>query len=257
MDYSNILKNDEHAAWWQANEAAWTRARQLLTYAHTALLVSPPGTGKTRLAATYNLASRPVYSTTLGTFATRADLFGMPDLHHAGAWQDGPVVLGMRNGGRVVLNEVNRPETDAVAAILQACDMADAAQTGRPDATITLLNGQAVTAQPGLQVVATSNGGLDTLDPALADRMAGCTVELPGPAPEAMGYLLSRDERVGAAALRNVAETEYQGDRLVPLRSWLMLVQCYLPNLDLPTACDLAFGTRGPDIYAALQLGVA
>jgi len=244
-----LMESDTLGAYVERLEESWALAVAMLEHAPSGLLVSAPGTGKTRLAG--QGMGKAVHSVTLGTYATRADLIGLPDLHKAGGFVPGPALLAMRDGARLVVNEINRPETDAVATFLQLCDMADATATGRPDCFFSLSNGERAFPASGFQVIGTSNAPLEALDPALADRLQGATVILPGPHPDAYDAL---GDAACMVAVKNHAACWDDPERRVSMRSWLAYARYLNRGLDAQQAAKLAFGARAEELLDAMTL---
>jgi len=205
------------------------------------LLHGPPGVGKTYAGYRKGRVAEGVYSLTLTDETPAAELRGMWVPRKDGfVWQDGPVVTAMREGARVVINEIGAASPDVLSFLLACCE-------SRESARITLPNGEHLVPAPGFHLVATSNEPPTSLPLALQDRF-DCTIEVNAPHPEALAKL---DERLRHAALQTFA---LEPERAVSLRAWLKL-QELLEAMELRTACLVVFGgERGRKIHEALTM---
>jgi hypothetical protein len=169
------------------------------------LLYGPPGTGKSYAAQG---GAADVFNVTLTPETPAAELRG--HYHPRGGefvWQDGPVVMALRRGARIVLNEIDHAGGDTLSFLLAALDNPESCR-------ITLPSGETVRPAPGFHCVATMNGRPEDLLPALRDRFAAA-VEITDVHPSAI-EALSDDLRNAARGTVNAGES----DR-VTLRSWL------------------------------------
>ena len=208
------------------------------------LLSGPPGTGKTYAALTLGLRpDHKVYRVQITdeTPAAEARGFYVP---RGGkfVWQDGPGLLAMRAGGRLILDEIGRASGDFMSFALALLD--DPASC-----RITLPSGETVSPAPGYSVVCTSNDPPEALPEALRDRLV-VRVEIPEPNPAAFAHL--------PADIRAVAENlarSGQDDRRISLRAWLEFAR--LRSVIAPDIAAMAvFGPEsGPELLAAIKIG--
>ena len=205
------------------------------------LLHGPPGVGKTYAGYKKGRISRGVYSITLTDETPAAELRGMWVPQKDGyVWQDGPVVSAMREGARVVVNEIGQASPDVLAFFLACCE-------SRESARLTLPTGEHLVPAEGFNLVATSNEAPASLPLALRDRF-DCTIEIDAPHPEALALL---SEPLREAALRTFA---LEPERAVSIRSWLKLEELS-GVMDLSLACLAVFGSeRGRKIHEALTM---
>lgn len=204
-------------------------------------LHGPPGTGKTRAAYHQGRIAAGLYAVTLTQELPASELRGtyLPRGHEL-VWHDGPVVRAMREGARLVLNELSHASDDAMAFLFPVLENADTAR-------ITLPTGETVVAGPGFHVVVTDNMPPNGLPPALRDRF-DAHVELRDPHPDA---LASISEPLRESARRAAALDE---DRRTSVRSWIALDRAR-HDLGLERACRIVFGAeRGREIFEALTL---
>jgi nitric oxide reductase NorQ protein len=193
------------------------------------LLYGPPGTGKSYAGQRAGVSS-DVANVTLTPDTPAAELRG--HYHPRGGefvWVDGPVVKAMREGRRLVVNEVNHAGGDTLSFLLAALDNRDSAR-------LTLPSGETVTPAPGYHVVGTMNGQPDELLPALRDRFAAC-VEIVEPHPDAIDAL--------PEDLRNAARgtVSAPGDDRITLRAWLAFA-ALRPVIGAEHAAAAVFGSN-------------
>lgn len=218
---------------------AWTVAESVIQFGQgNTLLYGPPGTGKSYAAQS---GGDTVYNLTITPDTAAAELRG--HYHPRGGefvWQDGPIVRAMREGARLVLNEVNHAGGDVLSFLLAALDNPESCR-------ICLPSGETVRPAPGFHVVGTMNGEPDDLLPALKDRFAA-HVEILEPHPAAIDSL--------PADLQNAARgtvTATGSDR-VSLRSWLSFARLRA-GLGAEVAAQAAFGSRWQAVLDSLRAG--
>jgi MoxR-like ATPase len=207
------------------------------------LIWGPPGIGKSYAAYTKGRIERGVYSLVLTPETPASELRGFY-LPRGGelVWSDGPAVRAMREGARLVIEELHEASDDTRALLHALLD-------DRETARLTLPTSETVVPAPGFQVVATANLGPEALAPALRDRF-DALLHLTEPHPEGLELL---DEPLRAIARRSFALGE---ERHVSLRGWLVL-QKLMSELGLETACRVVFGPeRGPGLHDALALAL-
>lgn len=218
---------------------AWSVAESVIQFGQgNTLLYGPPGTGKSYAAQS---GAVTVYNLTITPDTAAAELRG--HYHPRGGefvWQDGPIVRAMREGARLVLNEVNHAGGDVLSFLLAALD-------NPASCRICLPSGETVRPAPGFHVVGTMNGEPEDLLPALKDRFAA-HVEILEPHPAAIESL--------PADLQNAARgtvTATGSDR-VSLRSWLSFARLR-DGLGAEVAAQAAFGSRWQAVLDSLKAG--
>lgn len=205
------------------------------------LLYGPPGTGKSYAAQRGHSNVRNV---TITPETPAAELRG----HYVPrggefVWQDGPAVRSMREGGRLVLNEIDHAGGDVLSFLLAALDNPESCR-------ICLPSGETVRPSPGFHCVATMNGSPDDLLPAILDRFA-CAIPILEPHPEAI-EALPADIRDAARGTVMASRPE---DR-ISLRSWLAFAEyrgCVGPQF----AAQAVFGERWESVLDSLAVGAA
>ena len=156
------------------------------------------------------------------------------------AWHDGPVMRAMKEGARLVLNEISHASDDALAFLYPVLEHSETAR-------LTLPTGETVTPAPGFHVVVTDNLPPDGLPAALQDRF-DATLEISEPHPSALARL--------SDGLREVARRSFALDdeRRLSVRRWLTLDRVR-HELGLEDACLVVFGAeRGSQVFDALVI---
>lgn len=206
------------------------------------LLYGPPGTGKS-YAAQGGEPAGGVFNVTITPDTPAAELRG--HYHPRGGefvWQDGPAVRAMREGARLVLNEVDHAGGDVLSFLLAALDSPESCR-------LCLPSGETVRPAPGFHCVGTMNGHPDDLLPALRDRFA-LAVEIDEPHPAAIDAL--------PADLQNAARgtVTAEGADRVTLRSWLAFAAARA-TCGAEIAAQGAFGSRWRAVLDSLTAGNA
>lgn len=210
----------------------------------TVFLWGPPGTGKTFAGLNYGRIGAGVYCVTLTNETSAAELRGHFIFKGGDAlWHDGPFVMAMKKGARLVVNEISHASADVLALLFPVLE---SQQTAR----LTLPSGETVVPAGGFHVVATDNHGPENLPEPLQDRFVA-TIHVTEPHPDALSGL--------DADLREVAEsaTVITDDRRVSARRWINL-QMLSQEYGLHKACLLTFGLeRGQMAFDAIRLALA
>lgn len=201
----------------------------------------PPGLGKTFAAYTKGRIASAPYAVTLTEETPSAELRGFWAPRGGElVWQDGPVVKALREGVRLVINELACASPDVLAFLFPILE-------SRETARLTLPTGETVEPAPGFSVVCTSNEPPEALPEALRDRF-DCTILIDAPHPEALKRL---SPELRQAALQTF---DLEPERALSLRSWLKLEELR-HELGLRDACIAVFGAeRGRHIHEALTM---
>ena len=162
-----------------------------------ALLYGPPGTGKTYAGLTMKPAEQPSYRLICTDEMSTAEITGLwvPNGDHF-TYREGLAVQAWRNGGRLVVDEINRANGDVMSLLLAFTDTVASSSWQNPE------TGEIVTPRPGYSVVMTMNGEPEDLEPALLDRFAA-RVKITEPHPDALLDLPHYLRGVAAALGRN------------------------------------------------------
>jgi MoxR-like ATPase len=212
-----------------------------LDAARTVFLYGRPGIGKTFAAYNFGRVNDGFYAITLTEDTSAAELRGHYLFKGGDAiWHDGPFVRAMKEGKRLVINEITNASADVLALLFPILESIQTAE-------LTLPNGETIRPAPGFHVVATDNQPLDRLPEALRDRFT-CCCRLVEPHPDALAGLPDH--------LRRAAEKSFklEDDRRISARGW-STVQMLEPELGLLDACRVAFGPdRGRMVFDAIVL---
>jgi len=236
-------RTDDKAA--AAPATDWSFHELVLRSPHvrTLYLWGPPGCGKTHAA--YHVGVRgALYALTLTEDTPAAELRGHYLPVGAGMeWRDGPATMALREGARLVVNELTHGSADVLSLLHPLLENPDTAR-------LTLPTGETVRPAPSFQLICTDNLPPEDLPEALRDRF-DCILHVREPHPAAIALF---DERLRGPALRSFA---LEPDRRVSLRGWLS-VQRLMHELGLKCACMAVFGpARGAQIHDGLILGEA
>ncbi len=224
---------------WQLVELVLASALARIVY-----IYGPPGTGKTYAAFHYGRIQKGYYSVTLTEDTSAAELRGFYLLKGTdGVWHDGPFVRAMREGVRLVINEICHASADVLALLFPIFESPETAR-------LTLPTGETIAPAPGFHVVVTDNSPPDRLPEPLQDRFVAILRVLE-PHPDALAGL---DQELRSLAEAAMCITD---DRRISARGWQNL-QALKGEFGLKRACQLCFGPdRGQMLYDAIQLALA
>ena len=152
------------------------------------LFYGAPGTGKTFYAMNYHLNDKKAYrlicndemteNHITGMWKTKADANGNMVL----AFQEGVAIQAWRTGGRLVVDEINRANSDAESVLMAMIDTVHSSSWTNPE------TGEVVTPHPDFSVVATMNGEPEDLGRAIQDRLV-VQLEVNSPHPDGIKAL--------------------------------------------------------------------
>lgn len=221
----------------------WVTIEQVLNVARRVILHGPPGTGKTRTPEVLAEArGQNVYSVTVHDDMSAQELVGhfVPAEGGMFAWHDGPAIRAWREGGLLILNEVDRASGSVLTALYSLLDDPESA-------VLTLTSGETVRPSGEFRAVMTLNGDPTVLPEALLSR-AEAVLYVGKPHPMAMEALPqgARDQ------VMNAYESEDRRLDTRKVRSFLFLVGAGIMNDEAATA---VWGDAGKDVAAALALG--
>lgn len=217
---------------------SWSIAEQVVPHCDRVLLYGPPGTGKTT-AGNFFGNPKEVYNVTLTEEMPAAELRGhfVPKGGEF-VWTDGPALMAYRNGGRLVLNEIDRGSSDALVFCYALLDDPGISR-------ITLPTGESVRPHPEFTVVATTNGEPSDLPEALADRFVSILIE--SPHPEAMKSLPADLQEAAGNSVSG------SGESRVSFRAWRSFADLRAV-LGEEIAAKAVFGPRASSILDTLKL---
>jgi MoxR-like ATPase len=210
------------------------------------ILFGPPGTGKTYAGLTYGQTDRGAFRLICTEDMTSADVTGcwMPSANNSWSWLDGQAVKAWRgdglNGGRLVIDEIDKASGDVFALLLAVTDSVESAQWEHPE------SGRVERPRDGFSVVMTTNvENLDELPPALTDRFP-VAIRINEPHPDALLRL-----PVGLRAYaRRAADL---GDRRISLRTFYAF-DALRTRLGDERAAKIVFRDRAESVLDAIAI---
>jgi len=207
----------------------------------TIYLYGRPGVGKTYAAYHKGRRRRGLYAITLTQDTAAAELRGhWVPCKGDFVWKDGPFTAALREGARLVVNELSHAPPDVLALLHPVLESVETAR-------LTLPTGETVQPAAGFHAICTDNQPPDELPEALRDRF-DAVLRIDEPHPEALARLVPSLRR---AALRTF---DLEPERAVSLRDWLT-IQKLGEALGMRDACTAVFGPeRGRHIHDAIVL---
>lgn len=176
------------------------------------ILFGPSGTGKTFAGLNYGNVATGAWRLICTEDMTSADVQGhyIPNAQGGWSWRDGAAVEAWngdgQNGGRLVIDEVDKAGGDVLATLLAMTDSPESAKWKHPE------RGE-VRPREGFSVVMTTNlEHMEELPTALRDRFP-VAIRINQPHPDALGRL-SGDLREYAVQMADA------GERRISLRAF-------------------------------------
>ena len=228
----------------------WKLVSAAIGNADRVLLYGPPGTGKTYAAATnkvgLNMDGDPnVYQITMTEDTASANLEGFykPSSDGGFEWHDGIAIQAWRNGGRLVINEIDHASPDAMTFLHAILDDKDIAQL-----TLNNDNKETVRPAPGFTVIATTNSLPESLPMALKDRFP-VKINVDKIHPIAL-------ERFPKSWRNTISDTSLSMDseQRLSIRAWREFFDLISKGLDKREAGYLIFGERADELMDAIFL---
>lgn len=203
----------------------------ILPFANRILIIGPPGTGKSTTAI--NVAGIQ-HRITMTETTSREDLIGMFHLiDGATKWVDGPITAAMRAGVPVLTDEIDRYSPECASLFYGVID-------DKPH--IALPNGEIVHAADGYKMIMTSNESLDTLPPAVQDRIE-VILYAGTPHDAAIAHLPAAQRSAVSCYYKGVPEPSIKLPPTVRrMRAFHRLTSA---GLDARVAATLVFGAAG------------
>jgi hypothetical protein len=221
----------------------WELVASVIRHSRSTLLYGPPGTGKSHAAHTADRDGRPLFTITMTPDTPAAELRGhyIPQGTQF-VWQDGPAIRAWREGGRLVINEIDHAGGDALSFLLACLDSPETA-------CLTLPTGELVRPSPNFQAIATMNGDPnEDLPPALRDRFP-VAIEINEAHPDGIACL---PQDLQMAAKGSVVASD--SSRRVTLRAWLAFASLRT-RIGSEAAARAVFQSRAADVLDALRIG--
>lgn len=211
------------------------------------ILFGPPGTGKTYAGLTIGNVSAGAHRLICTEDMTQADVTGcfMPNAEGTWNWQVGAAIKAWEgdglNGGRLVIDEIDRASGDTESALLAVTDTVESAVWEHPE------TGRKVRPLNGYSVVMTTNvEDMRDLPTALKDRFP-VAIRINTPHPDA---LLGLPEDLRAAA---ASSADADPARRFSIRAFQTFAT--LRNtMGAERAAKLIFGAVANDIVDAIRI---
>jgi MoxR-like ATPase len=177
------------------------------------------------------------------TASANLEGFYKPSADGGFEWHDGIAIQAWRNGGRLVINEIDHASPDAMTFLHAILDDQDIAM-------LTLNNDTKETVRPaeGFQVVATTNSPPESLPLALKDRFP-VKIYVDSIHPTAMQQFPEEWHNV-------INETTLVDDpeERISVRSWKEFFDLQDKGFTVETAGRLVFGEKSAELVDAIQL---
>ena len=231
----------------------WKLIQSVLGRSRRVLLFGPPGTGKTYSAVKQGTpldinGNANVYQITMTEDTASANLEGFykPSKDGSFAWHDGIAIQAWRNGGRLVINEIDHASPDAMTFLHAILDDQDIAM-------LTLNNDEKETVRPaeGFQVVATTNSPPESLPLALKDRFP-VKIHVDTIHPQAMEKFPDEWHEV----IHDTTMVDDPEER-ISVRAWSEFFQLQDEGFTAETAGRLVFGHKSEELVDAITLSRA
>ena len=228
----------------------WQLINEVLGKSRRVLLYGPPGTGKTYSAVKKNTpvdlnGFLNVFQITMTEDTASANLEGFykPSKDGGFEWHDGIAIQAWRNGGRLVINEIDHASPDAMTFLHAILDDQDIAM-------LTLNNDTKETVRPaeGFQVVATTNSPPESLPLALKDRFP-VKIHVDKIHPKALGQFPDEWHDV-------INDTTLNDDpeERVSVRAWKEFFDLQEKGFTVETAGRLIFGDNAEELIDAIEI---
>ena len=228
----------------------WKMITAVIGRSDRILLYGPPGTGKTysavkQAAPMDSDGNANVYQITMTEDTASANLEGFykPSSKGTFEWHDGIAIQSWRNGGRLVMNEIDHASPDAMTFLHAILDDQEIAQ-------LTLNNDTKETVKPaeGFQVIATTNSLPESLPLALKDRFP-VKIHVDEIHPKAMEYFPEEWHDV----IQDTSLVEDPEER-ISVRAWKEFFDLQDKGFSAEIAAKLIFSDKAEELVDAVEL---
>jgi len=230
-------KLKDNALWFDLLQAICNNSdKQLMRV----MLIGPPGTGKSKTSL---LLTGTEYRMTMTEGMGVEDAIGMYQLIEGETvWCDGPIVRAMREGKRIVIDEIDHHPTEISSGLYGWLD-------DSPHATLP--TGEIVYAKEGFGVIATTNSNVTALPEAVLDRFEAIMPAIT-PHPDAITSFENQSMKDAVSNHfkgLNVSPWQWSGKpTLRRMRAFAKLK----PMVGETNAALLAFGSAGKEMLGVL-----
>ena len=207
------------------------------------LMYGLPGTGKTYFGLNYHLAGKNSYRLICTEEMTDSDLIGGYRQSANGTWQfrEGVGIKAWREGARLVVDEINRCNSDVESRLMALIDTTHSSSWEHPE------TGEIVKPAEGFSVVATMNGEPEDLAPAVLDRLV-VRIRIDEPHDDA---IMALPEYLRELARNYTSRTD--SDRY-SLRSFVEFAGLYGRSKDIQRSALVALPSIAEQLVDALAL---
>ena len=236
----------------------WELVESVLGNSRRVLLYGPPGTGKTYSAVKTNTPKAysksagkeidNIYQITMTEDTASANLEGFYKPSSTGTfeWHDGIAIQSWKNGGRLVINEIDHASPDAMTFLHAILDDQEIAM-------LTLNNDTKETVRPadGFQVIATTNSPPESLPLALKDRFP-VKIYVDSIHPKAMEQFPDEWHSV----INDTTLVEDDEER-ISVRAWTEFFNLQANGFSPEQAAKLVFANKAEELIDAVTLARA
>jgi MoxR-like ATPase len=206
------------------------------------LMYGLPGTGKTYFGMNYHLTGN-AYRLICTEEMTDSDLIGGYRQSTNGTWQfrEGVGIKAWREGARLVVDEINRVNSDVESRLMALIDTTASSSWEHPE------TGEIVKPAPGFSVVATMNGEPEDLAPAVLDRLV-VQIRIDEPHPDAIRQLPDYLREIASAYASKTDSDRYS------LRNFVEFAGLYQRTNDLARSAQVALPRIAEQMVDALAI---
>lgn len=228
--------NTEMTGWEQAEFALSNNLGRVLLY-------GLPGTGKTYFGLNYYLNGANSYRLICTEEMTDSDLIGGYRQNGNGTWtfREGVGIKAWREGARLVVDEINRCNSDVESRLMALIDTTASSSWEHPE------TGEIVKPQQGFSVVATMNGEPEDLAPAILDRLV-VQIGVNEPHPDAINALPEYLQDVARSASSRTDFMRYS------LRNFVEFHSLYEKSGDLARSAQVALPKIAEQLVDAIAM---
>lgn len=223
----------------------WDKAEFAMANTKRVLLYGLPGTGKTYFGLTAGLSQdTKAYRLICTEEMSDSDLIGGYRQSGNGTWRyrEGVGIKAWREGARLVVDEINRMNSDVESRLMALTDTEVSASWQNEE------TGEIIKPHKNFSVVATMNGEPEDLSPAILDRfVVRCQINTPHPkAIEALPEYL----RSMAITLTNPDTADYR----YSIRNFIVFNEVYSKSQDLEKSVYSVFPETAEWILDSLKI---